>query len=100
MPRPANFGSFCGKDNRKLLWNLLGRLGHGVSHEQACARRACFIRGLLGQSKSPLAKRGIVTGNLETHQSYAALTAITGVLGVDIEKAAVVLEKEVRNLVK
>lgn len=98
MSRPANFGTFDGKDNRKELFRMLKRLEKGCSEEQAKARRACFLSGLL-QRGSGMAKKGLIESPNSTLEAFAMLVGITGVpaFGINIETAAKCLEKAVRS---
>lgn len=94
--KPANFGTFDGKDNRKELYRMLKLLEKGCSEDQAKARRACFLSGLL-QRGSGMAKKGLIQEPNSTMESFAALVGITGVpaFGINIETAAKYLEKVV-----
>ena len=101
----GQFGSFEGLDNRKAVFRLLQRMGKGVSEEVACARRACFIQGLLSGASSPVVQTGAyvrTTGGMTPTEAYNAFIGITGVLNLDAEAAcyqtAAQLEKTVRKL--
>ncbi len=90
------FGAFDGLDNRKAVFHLLKRLGHGVSEEVGNARRAGFLQGLLVGSTTGFAGKMITVDACGPVESYKLFVAITGCLGVNIERAAKTLEILVR----
>ena len=98
--KPQNFGTFDGLDNRREIYRALRRLGEKCSEEQARARRACFLQGLLAGA-SELARLGVITDYPATvAEAYAMLVGISSVpaFGLPIEVAARKLEEVVRKL--
>lgn len=92
----GQFGTFDGLDNRRQLFELFRRLGHGLTHDEACARRGLAIQHLLGMATCPTTKAARANP-MTALQAYAAFTGITGVLGAPIDAAAIALENEVRK---
>jgi hypothetical protein len=94
----GQFGSFEGRDNRRELLILLGRLGKGLPEQQANEVRAAFLHGLMGGTVSDFfAGRPLLVSPCSAVEAYHLLVAITGVLGVNIEDAARSLEDIVRQ---
>ena len=94
-----NFGTFDGLDNRKELVRMFDRLLHKTSPEEGKAKVACFIQALVGMGNK-FSKRAVVTSAPQnTYEAYAMFAGICGnpAFGLDITKAAQVLEKVVRK---
>ena len=96
MNETKQFGSFDGLDNRKEVMRMFKRLGEGCSEDEACARRAVFLQSLLADSRSSLAGRPCNVQPCTPTEAYFQFVALTGVLGVPIEKAAKRLEEAVK----
>lgn len=97
MNDPRQFGSFDGLDNRREVLRMFERMGEGVPDDVASARRAEFLSGLMGMSRSPMAGLGLSATPATPTEAYYEFVAITGVMGVSIEEAAVKLEDMVRR---
>jgi len=91
------FGSFDAKDNRRELMILLQRLGHHLPETLARERRAVFLRKVVRMSKNGFADKAVKIQPCDPVEAYWTLTMITGCLGVDIDRAARVLDDEVRR---
>jgi len=94
---PRQFSSFDGLDNRKAVMDLFVRLGENTDEMTGARRRQAFLRSLFPKSPE--------YGHLPFHVTpcdavgaYHLFVAITGVLRVPIEKAAALLEAEVRRV--
>jgi hypothetical protein len=94
----AQFGSFEGLDNRKTILDLFKRMGHGLTDEMAGMRRAGFLQGLLNLSQNGWSQKPSIVDPCSAAEAYQLFVAITGVLGVEINQAAVLLEEVVRQL--
>lgn len=95
----GQFGSFCGADNRRTIFECFERMGRNLTDEQAGARRAGFLTGLQYLILGGLAGRPIVIeGRPTPGEAYKLFVAITGCLGVEINAAAALLEEAVRHL--
>lgn len=93
----GQFGSFEGLDNRKTVLNLFVRMGQGFSVEEGCRRRAAFLQGIIRRSDNGFARATCVVSPCTAVEAYFLFTAITGCLGVDVDRAARLLEQEVRG---
>ena len=83
--------TFDGLDNRREIMLLLERLGSDL-------RRAKFLEGLIPHSLKGFAGCPMkVQGRCDSIQAYFMLVSITNELGVSINKAAQLLEKEVKR---
>lgn len=81
--------TFDGKDNRREVMILLERLGSDK-------RRAKFLEGLIPRSLKGFANAPMkVTGNCDAVAAYFMLVGVCNELGVSINVAAGLLEKEV-----
>src|SRR5436190_18005379 len=98
----GQYGSFCGLDNRKTIFDLFRRMGRNLPDDLAGARRAGFLQGLLlishnGFHGKPMLIEGLPTAG----EAYSLFAAICGdgkcTLGVPIEQATILLEKVVRK---
>lgn len=84
--------TFDGLDNRKEVMILLERLGSDK-------RRASFLEGLIPKSMKGFAAAPMkVTGNCDSIAAYYMLVGICNELGVSINEAAVLLDKEVKRM--
>lgn len=95
----AQFGSFDGLDNRKTVMGLFVRMGRGLPADLAGMRRAGFLSGLIACSSSFGARR-MVVDPCTAIEAYKLFVAITGCLGVPIDRAAKLLECVVREVEK
>ena len=91
----GQFGSFDGKDNRRELMVLFQRLGRDLPAPMANERRAQFLRRLCSRSTNGFSDKAIAITPVDAVQAYQMFVQITGVLGVDIDHAARMLEKAV-----
>ena len=89
----SQFGSFDGKDNRREILILFQRFGDG---EFANRKRAIFLQSLIRDSKNGFADKMCRMEPCDATAAYFAFVHITGVLGVNIDKAAAKLEQAVR----
>jgi hypothetical protein len=92
----CQFGSFDGKDNRQTIMQCFKRMGHGLTDDLAGMRRAGFLQGLLMQSTNGFKDKPSIVDPCTAVEAYHLFVAITGVLGVPIHDAAVLLENVVR----
>ena len=93
----SQFDSFDGLDNRKAIMDLLGRLGHGLPEQEQAEERGRFLRSLLRYSINGFAAKKMQFPPCSVVDAYFAFIAITSSLGVSIDKAARLLEREVRS---
>ena len=93
----GQFGSFDGLDNRKTVMDLFVRMGHGVTEEIAAIRRRDALKRLIALSENCFAELMVDITPCSVVEAYFAFTAITGCLGVPVEKAAKQLEEEARK---
>lgn len=93
----GQFGSFDGRDNRRAVMDCFVRMGHGLSEFDAACRRARFLRRLVGQSAQGWSQLPAAITPCSAAEAYHLFVAITGVLGVPIDRAAMILEQEVRR---
>ena len=84
----GQFGSFDGLDNRRELMILLQRLPSDEA-------RTGFLKRIVRLSGNGFAGKQVKLGLCDPVQAYWALVNITGVLGVDINRAARILEEQV-----
>lgn len=91
------FGSFDDAANRKTLWRLLDRLGHGLNDLRAGRVRARFLGNLLGQSQTGFAGHRPQLSPMSTAEAYQVFIALTGVLGVPLPVAIRKLEGAIRQ---
>jgi hypothetical protein len=93
---PRQFTSFDGRDNRRELMILFQKLGDHLPEVLAREKRAEFLRRLVKDSKNKFAERDVKITPCGPVEAYFAFTAITGVLGVNIDRAASKLERLVK----
>ena len=95
----GQFGSFDGLDNRRDVMHLFKRLGEHLPPHMANQKRAEFLQSLIKFSGNGFASRMIQmqAATCDTVGAYNAFVAITGVLGVEINAAARLLEEAVRK---
>lgn len=95
----AQFGSFDARDNRREVFILFERLGENLPDEVARAKRAGFLQALIPHGHQALADRPLIVNpdQCSAVGAYQLFVAITGVLGVPVEKAAKILEEVVRK---
>jgi hypothetical protein len=93
---PRQFGSFDGLDNRRTILELFVRLGGNLPSFIADHKRALFLRDLHKYSRS-FKTIPFQIDPCDPIAAYNMFVAITGVLGVPIEKAAQWLEREVQR---
>ncbi len=83
--------SFDGKDNRREIMILLGKLGSDQ-------RRARFLESLIPSSLKGFAGCPMkVTGKCDTGIAYFMMVSVCNELGVSINYAARRLDREVKN---
>jgi hypothetical protein len=92
----GQFGSFEGLDNRKTVLDCFVRLGHELGEVEAAKKRAWFLQGLLSDSTNGFADKMVRVSPCTAVDAYMLFVAITGVLGVPVERAAKRLEEYVR----
>jgi len=90
------FGCMDSPANRKAVMDLVKRAGGNLGELLEARRRAHILQSLAGQSPS-LGHLPIQIAPCSPVEGYFLYSAITGVLGVDAEKAAVALEEVVRG---
>ena len=91
---------FCGLDNRHDLWRLLDSLSDGVMAEVAFERRRRFLVICAKRlAKDPLAQKCQVSDNgiVTTSDAYWALVGMAVGFGLDLEQAAILLERIVKQ---
>jgi len=93
----GQFGSFDGLDNRKTVMSLFSRMGRGLTEEIAALRRRDALKRLIALSENCFADLMVEVTPCSAVEAYFAFTAITGCLGVPVEKAARQLEEEARS---
>ena len=93
----GQFGSFEGLDNRKTVFFLLKRLGHGLPEFQQAQMRADWLRDLVKASENCFAQKMVHLEPCCLADAYFAFVAITGCLGVPVEKGAKLLEQRIRQ---
>lgn len=94
----CQFQSFDGLDNRRELMILLQRLGQHLPEPLANERRAQWLESLMAHSQGALNSKPIklpFPERCDPVRAYQIIVAITGVLGVPIDKAARMLDREV-----
>lgn len=92
----GQFQSFDGADNRKELWILFQRLGDPLPEVLKREKRAEFLKRLIRLSGNGFADKQVRIKPCDAVEAYFQFVAITGCLAVDINKAAKMLEEEVR----
>jgi hypothetical protein len=92
------FGSFDDLSNRKLLSNLLERLGRGVLAEEACRRRRAFLAWCIRHSRGigPILMDPKTVG--QTWEIYWDVVALAAVYHLDLSKAVTALENWIARL--
>ena len=93
----CQFGSFDGLDNRRELMILFQRLGENLPEQLAREKRAEFLRRLIKRSGNGFADKAASVKPCDPVEAYFAFNAITGVLGVNVDAAAKLLEDEVKR---
>ncbi len=97
MPHPLEDQHvFDGRDNRRDLFHLLARIGHGLPEMEQARRRSRFLESLLPYSAFWFARQEMFVEPCCLADAYMAFVAITGALGVPITKAMELLEEEIR----
>ncbi len=94
----GQFQSFDGLDNRKTVMDLFKKMGRGLPDDLAGMRRAGFLQGLVMLSGNGFKSRPMFVDPCSASEAYGIFVAVTGVLGVPIETAAVLLEQVVRQM--
>ena len=91
------FGSFDGRDNRRELIILFERMGKDLPEFMAKQKRAKFLLSLIPSGMKALANKPWSIDSEQCHPvgAYNLFIAITGILGVPIEKAAKLLDEAV-----
>lgn len=93
----SDFDTFDALDNRKTVYRLFERMGHGLPEDLARSRRAGFLQGLLILSGNGFSERPMVVEPCSPGEAYHLFVAITNALGVPIETAAILLEEVIRK---
>jgi hypothetical protein len=93
----GQFSSFDGLDNRREVMILFMRLGHNLHKKLAVEKRAKWLQGLIPHSVGALAPAPLIVQPCDPIGAYGLFVAICGVLDVPIEKAAKMLDDEVRR---
>lgn len=94
----GQFGSFDGLDNRRAVMELFVRMGDGLDEYSAARRRATFLQSLIRGSTSGFSRTpGFSVSPCSAVDAYLLFVAITGCLDVPVERAAKLLEAEVRR---
>ncbi len=93
----GQFGAFDGLDNRKTVMALFVRMGQGKPEVLARSMRAGFLQALIDGSMNGFAKVPRKVSPCSAVEAYNLFVAITGVLGVPIDRAARLLEETVRR---
>lgn len=95
----GQFGSFDGLDNRREVMILFQKLGEGLPDVQARIVRAKWLQDLIPHSVSSLATAPLIVSpdRCDPVGCYHLFVAITGCLGVPIDKAAKMLDETVRK---
>lgn len=87
----SELSTFDGRDNRKELLTLLGRLGSD-------RRRKRFLESLIPHSLKGFQSCPMkVSNNCDVGSAYFMLIGVCNELGVSINHAAQLLEREVRQ---
>ena len=94
----GQFKSFDGLDNRREIIILFQRLGEGLPDVIANQWRAKWLQSLIPHSVSGMATAPLIVQPCDPIEAYRLFVAITGVLGVPIDKAAKMLDEEVTRL--
>lgn len=97
MDQFHEFGGDDGGDQRGEIWRLLDRIGKVHHPAVADELRAAFLRSLVPSSDACFAHLPCLVTPCTTGQAYRLFVQITGVLGVDIRKAARRLEEFVKK---
>jgi hypothetical protein len=85
----GQFQSFDGLDNRRELMVLFQRLGTDK-------RRVAFLKRLIAYSKNGFAAKMVqINPVCDPVTAYFTFVAITGCLGVNVDEAAKMLDREV-----
>jgi hypothetical protein len=92
----GQFSSFDGLDNRKELMILFQRLGDPLPEALKRNKRAEFLKRIVRLSGNGFAAKKVQIRPCDAVEAYFTFTAITGCLGVNIDKAAKMLEDAVR----
>ena len=94
---PDQFGSFDGLDNRKTILALFKRMGRGLPERVAGKMRAGFLQGLLAVSTNGFDQAPVFVDPCDAVEAYFLMTSLCTALGVDIERAADLLEEVVAH---
>lgn len=92
-----NFKTFDALDNRRDVYYMLYRIGHGLPEKEQAKKRALFIKSLLAHSTNGFSARLMRMSACSLYDTYLAFIALTNAFGVPIEVAAKRLEEEVRK---
>lgn len=93
----CQYGSFDALDNRREVFILFERLGLGLTEADGNERRAAFLRKLLTFSENGFAEKMVQITPCNAVDAYRIFGAITGCLGVNVDKAAKLLDNVVRK---
>lgn len=93
----GQFGSFEGLDNRRTLFELFHKMGHGLNETQAAVKRADFLKRMLSLSANGFSKFPVKITPCSANEAYFLLVSMATALGVSLEEAALKLEQEVRG---
>jgi hypothetical protein len=94
----GQFKGFDTLENRRDVFLLLKRLGDGVPDQAGNERRAGFLQGLIYMHDSPFVGKPMTVEPCTAIEAFQLFGAITGCLGIDAERAAIILEKLVQHL--
>jgi hypothetical protein len=89
----GQFGSWDAKDNRREVWILFERLGKSYPEPIAAELRAKFLESLIPESVSCFANKPLKVDPCSAGQAFQLFTQITGVLGVPVQRAAILLDE-------
>jgi hypothetical protein len=90
--------TFDGLDNRREVFILLGRLGHGLDEVGAAKARAVFLRRLLHLSSNGFADKAVKITPCTLPEAYFIFASIMYCFGVSVEAAMKVLESELEKV--
>jgi hypothetical protein len=92
-----SLASFDGLDNRREVMILFQRLGKHLPEKLADAKRAKFLASLIPHSVGALAPAPLIVPPCDAVGAYGLFIAICNALEVPIDKAAKMLDEEVRK---
>ncbi len=88
-----------GLDNRRTIYDCFVRMGRNLPEDLAASRRAGFLQGVADIATGPF-RQWFIEGSPSVQEAYDLFLQITAFAGVDINQAALLLEKAVRLLEK